>query len=224
MRRRDSSEYEPSLMSVETTRTAPPPYETSSLFNADLPVLPQYLDAALALESPQPSMLASLSPHNEGSRASSSQHIETTPTRPEIERSMTWHQAREFNATTRVVSSHSPVPINREVDKPWDVYRKQLSSLSHGLALWDPSPVKALYDCVSIGDVGFINEGLFYRMFNVLLPWDDPSNDKLGRVEPYEPLGLGPFLNIKESRSFKGDCHTTNVSSEGHRFAADFPE
>jgi len=76
-------------MSVETTRTAPPAYETSSLFNAHAPVPPHYRDTALALESPQSSLLASSSSHNEGLRVSSSQRIEevtTPPAQPELAR------------------------------------------------------------------------------------------------------------------------------------------
>jgi len=48
-------------MSVETTRTAPPAYETSSLFNAHAPVPPQYRDTGLALpvESPRHSVASS---------------------------------------------------------------------------------------------------------------------------------------------------------------------
>jgi hypothetical protein len=96
----------------------------------------------------------------------------------------------------------------------WDVYQRQLSSLYHGIALWDPRPVEGLYNNVSIGDVGYINEGLFYRMFNVTLPWDHPSNNKLGQLEPYQHLDCGPFVNSHETPFVKGDYHSPNVSSE----------
>jgi len=189
-------------MSVETTRTALPAYETSSLFNAHAPVPPQYRDTALALESPQSSVLASSSSHNEMLRASSSQRVEEVTTLPD-----------QLNATWRVPSSYSSVPTNREVGKPWDVYQKELSSLQHGIALWDPRPVGALYDRVSIGDVGFINEGHFYRMFNAILPWNDPSNTRLGEPEPYPPLDLGPFPNTRSRTLAKGDYYSRNVSA-----------
>jgi len=134
-------------MSVETTRTAPPPYETSSLFHGNAPVPPQYLDIALALGSPQPSVLASSSSHNEELRASSSQRVEnvTTPTaQPEIERSK--HQPREFkfSAPRRVPSSYSSAPTNRGVDNLRDVYRKRLARLYRRIALWERRPVEAL--------------------------------------------------------------------------------
>jgi hypothetical protein len=74
--------------------------------------------------------------------------------------------------------------------------------------------MKALYNSVSIGDVGFINEGLFYRMFNVTLPWDDPSNNKLGQPEPYQPLDFGHFFNSHVTPFGKGDYRTPNVSTQ----------
>ena len=75
------------------------------------------------------------------------------------------------------------------VDPPFTVYRDQLSAPSHGLALWHPNPPKTIYNNVSVGDVGYLHEGMFIRMFNVMLPWDHPSNAVLGEPEPYDPLG-----------------------------------
>ena len=48
-----------------------------------------------------------------------------------------------------------------------------------------------------IGDVGYLREGMFLRMFNVLLPWDDPNG--LRGIPAYGPLDLGPFANIRET-------------------------
>ena len=170
--------YEPSLTSVETTRTAPPPYDTYSLFTASAPVPPQYCDTALALESPQPSVHASSSFHNE---QSSSQRVE--------------------EATFRTLWV------------PSDVYRKQLSSLSHGIALWEPSPIRSFYDQVTIGDVGYVNDGFFHRMFNVTLPWNHPSNNRLGKPDHYKPLNWGLFLNIRKTTLAKGE-YSRNVSPQ----------
>jgi hypothetical protein len=71
---------------------------------------------------------------------------------------------------------------------PFDVYQKHLSFLSQGLALWSPNPLENIYDRVSIGDVGYIDEGAFIRMFNVIRPSDDPSNGNYGEPDHYEPL------------------------------------
>ena len=98
-------------------------------------------------------------------------------------------------------------------DQPWNVYREQLSSLNLGIALWEPEPMKNLYGRVSIGDVGYIYEGHFNRMFNVTLPWDDPSNTKLSELWPYPPLDWGPFANIRSGTLAKGDYYSRNVSA-----------
>ena len=76
------------------------------------------------------------------------------------------------------------------VDTPFTVYRDELS-MSHGLALWNPSHRKMIYDGVSIGDVGYFYEGTFIRMFNVTLPWDHPSNRLFGAPESYYDLLYG---------------------------------
>jgi len=94
---------------------------------------------------------------------------------------------------------------------PYDVYREQLTSLYRGHALWDPDPAN-VYEKVSIGDVGYVREGYFVRMFNVLLEWDDPSNCTLCEPEEYTKLELGPFVNIKESPFSKGAYHSPAVT------------
>jgi hypothetical protein len=100
--------------------------------------------------------------------------------------------------------------------EPFDVYRERLSSLSNGYALWDPNPVVALYEMVAVGDVGYVKEGTFYRMFNVTREWGDDSNQKFGTRKPenYEPMKEADFQDIKTSRLPKGDYYSPNVSRE----------
>jgi hypothetical protein len=102
---------------------------------------------------------------------------------------------------------HMPSP-------PFTVYRDQLASLYHGLALWQPSPYKEIYDRVSIGDVGFVREGAFFRMFNVMLPWNHESNRKLGEPMQYESLSCGPSANILKNSLDKGEYCSHYVSRE----------
>ena len=67
-----------------------------------------------------------------------------------------------------------------------DVYAKELWELGFGYPLWNPdSPPNE--DGVLIGDVGFVNKGTFYRMFNALKPADDPINHS-GVPDGYEPF------------------------------------
>ncbi len=95
----------------------------------------------------------------------------------------------------------------------YSVYREQLTSLYHGHALWEPDPGN-IYERVSVGDVGYVREGYFFRMFNVRLPWNHPSNRVLGEPDPYEPVDLGPFVNIRESRLGRGDYYSRYVSTQ----------
>jgi hypothetical protein len=108
----------------------------------------------------------------------------------------------------------------------FNVYRDQLASLSQGIALWNPPPLKDVYDKVSIGDVGYLQDGSFVRMFNVMLPWDDPSNATLGDPEEYESLDCGRFRNTIERDFASVEHHSRSVAAEtnaGNR-KADSPE
>ncbi|KAH9172418.1 hypothetical protein EDB89DRAFT_899937 [Lactarius sanguifluus] len=70
----------------------------------------------------------------------------------------------------------------------YDIFRDRLGikypALGH--ALWEPSPGE-LYPPVEVGDVGFIREGKFHRLFNALLDADHPSQT-FGVPEYHEPL------------------------------------
>jgi len=70
----------------------------------------------------------------------------------------------------------------------YDIFRGQLAIQypAYGHALWEPNPVRP-HNPVEIGDVGFIREGRFHRLFNALLPADHPSH-RFGVPEYYEPL------------------------------------
>jgi hypothetical protein len=95
---------------------------------------------------------------------------------------------------------------------PHDVFREQLTSLYNGHALWIPEPVH--YEQVSIGDVGYVKDGFFNRMFNVLLEWDDPLNRTSCVPEQYTRLNMGPFVNIRRSRFSQGPYFSRPVTSQ----------
>jgi len=97
-------------------------------------------------------------------------------------------------------------------DQPWNVYREQLWSLHRGVALWEPEPVNHLYEKVEVGDVGYLHNGFFYRMFNVKLPWDDPLNQKMSTNKPENYKAMDPNLFvIHPTRFMKGDCCSPSV-------------
>ena len=72
----------------------------------------------------------------------------------------------------------------------YDIYREELAIKypAFGHALWEPSP-GGRYTSVEIGDVGFIRQGYFHRLFNILLPEDHPSHQD-GVPQHHEPLVL----------------------------------
>ena len=111
-------------------------------------------------------------------------------------------------------SQHVYFPPIMPVDQPFNVYREQLTSKYHGIALWHPNPVAGLYDCghVSIGDVGYMCDGDFMRMFNVTLPWDDPSNQKLGIPKDFKPLDQSHSVKVRGGRFLQAEYHSPYVS------------
>ena len=92
----------------------------------------------------------------------------------------------------------------------YDIFRGQLGVKypSYGHALWEPSP-SGLYGPVEVGDVGFIREGRFHRLFNALLRADDSSHEFFGVPEYHEPL-----IPKLTSHVFHGTL------SPGHYFSA----
>jgi hypothetical protein len=74
----------------------------------------------------------------------------------------------------------------------YDIFRQELAFKypAYGHALWEPSPGKLYRAAIEVGDVGFIREGKFHRLFNVLLPADHPSHRNFGVPENHEPLQL----------------------------------
>ncbi|KAI9448133.1 hypothetical protein H4582DRAFT_65681 [Lactarius indigo] len=68
-------------------------------------------------------------------------------------------------------------------------FRDQLAIAypAFGHALWEPDPGKQAPP-VEVGDVGFIRDGKFHRLFNALLPANHPSHESRGVPEDHEQL------------------------------------
>lgn len=74
-----------------------------------------------------------------------------------------------------------------------DVYAQQLFRLGYGYPLWNPEPPRGE---VLVGDVGFISDGSFYRVFNATKSETDPENG-FGVPDGYEPFSLTTdFSNV----------------------------
>ena len=71
----------------------------------------------------------------------------------------------------------------------YDIFRHHLLTKypAYGHALWEPNP-GGRYPAVAVGDVGFIEEGQFHRLFNVLLNPNHPSHNIYGVPEENEQL------------------------------------
>ena len=93
-----------------------------------------------------------------------------------------------------------------------EVYAEQLLSKAHGLPLWIPEPSK--FGEVLIGDVGYVYDGSFYRLFNVTRSPDHPINQGglpdnfevleydsclLHRVDQYLDAGVVCSKSVKRS-------------------------
>jgi hypothetical protein len=97
------------------------------------------------------------------------------------------------------------------VHHPFKIYREQLSTEYQGTALWNPNPVEGLFKDpghVTIGDVGYLENGIFMRIFNVKLPRDDPSNTFIEIPEGYKPLKLEHFENVRRSEEPQEEHHS----------------
>lgn len=90
--------------------------------------------------------------------------------------------------------------------------------------MWKPNSGD-LYDRVSIGDVGYVYEGAFIRMFNVSLPWDDESNRTFGIPDRYDPLSFDHH-SIRRETFDEVDHYSRCVSRDenANSFQAASPE
>jgi hypothetical protein len=104
----------------------------------------------------------------------------------------------------------------------YDIFREELATKysTYGHALWEPSP-GGRYTSVEIGDGGFIREGYFHRLFNILLPEDDPSHQD-GVPQHHEPLSLRMTSPTNTGTLWPNDLRSNGVldRTEEHRRGA----
>ena len=82
----------------------------------------------------------------------------------------------------------------------WDVYAQQLIMLGHGYPLWKGTPSNC-QPGVQIGDVGYLSEGEFIRLFNAMASADDPLNAG-GVPSSYAPFVKGDKARIVRTPNF----------------------
>ncbi len=95
----------------------------------------------------------------------------------------------------------------------YDIFREQLAIKypAYGHALWEPNPGR-LYSPVEVGDVGYVREGKFHRLFNALLAADHPSHRMFGVPEYHVPLIPNPSEHIDLCTFKASHCCSYGIS------------
>jgi hypothetical protein len=95
----------------------------------------------------------------------------------------------------------------------YDIFREQLAIKhpAYGHALWEPNPGR-LYSPVEVGDVGYVREGKFHRLFNALLAADHPSHRIFGVPECHVPLIPNPSEHIDIGTLKPSHCYSHGIS------------
>lgn len=97
---------------------------------------------------------------------------------------------------------------------PASLYADQLAGRGFGFPLWYPEPGSE--SGPEIGDVGFLHEGRFIRLFNVTRPVEDLLNSK-GVPRRFSVLSLqeGSLLQIHNEPVAAQPVCTSSVSIDG---------
>lgn len=88
----------------------------------------------------------------------------------------------------------------------FEVYEHHMFKLKYGHPLWQPEPSSRE---ILIGDVGFIDKGTFYPLFNLFKKRDDPVNTT---VPPdFEPLLPRKRSNTRKAAIDKGSLFSRTI-------------
>jgi len=102
-----------------------------------------------------------------------------------------------------------PLSFNSNPQMPpaYDIYVNQLRVLGKGLPLYHPEPHEE--GPIEIGDVGYVKEGSFYRLFNVSRSGNDPAQS-WGVPEGFEPLHIGRIRTF-DAELEPGPLHSETI-------------
>ena len=87
-----------------------------------------------------------------------------------------------------------------------EVYSKELNSLSLGCPLWFPEPTDS--GEIQIGDVGFVRDGGFHRLFNITVSGDHGWN-RLGVPEAFAPIDIPAHLRQRTPKYLGPGPHSS---------------
>jgi len=77
--------------------------------------------------------------------------------------------------------------------EPYEIYAELLKHLGRGHPLFEPSRPPDDFE-VELGDVGYLKNGAFHRLFNPMLLSNDPRNRKYGVPDEFAPMyTFGPI-------------------------------
>ncbi|KZT25674.1 hypothetical protein NEOLEDRAFT_1064514 [Neolentinus lepideus HHB14362 ss-1] len=94
----------------------------------------------------------------------------------------------------------------------WDIYNTQLACLNYGRATWEADPKANGEDhAVQVGDVGYMRNGGFHRLFNILQEKDHAWNQSLGVPDDFKPLKSMGKIIFARSPLKAGALHSHTV-------------
>lgn len=106
------------------------------------------------------------------------------------ERAQHIHPSHSRRASIDIILDAGMAPSSEQASAtphPSDIYVRRLFKLGLGYPLWQ---AEASQDEVEIGDVGYLRQGRFYRLFNATKGWGDPPQ----LPSAFEPYKVGPIL------------------------------
>lgn len=109
-----------------------------------------------------------------------------------------------------LLASMARTGIDMATPSAASTYAGQLLDRGYGLPLWRPEPTG--FGEVEIGDVGFVDDGAFHRLFNAMRPRDDALNSA-GIPKGFVQLRMDErFLDRDDKYLFPGPIFTRTMT------------
>jgi hypothetical protein len=99
----------------------------------------------------------------------------------------------------------------------YETYANALIIKGHGYPLWEPNPGE--FAPVELGDVGYLRNGAFVKLFNASKAIDDLSN-RLGLPRGHHPLRIGDILRQTPLAKAPEYISSEGVRKKGAELAA----
>lgn len=97
-------------------------------------------------------------------------------------------------------------------DSPaYEIYSKQLFGRGYGYPLWHPEPNEERE--IQIGDVGYLYQGSFWRIFNTTLAQGHEANEEFGVPDHYDPFHISRLLSNVQKGVLTSSLLSTSVKS-----------